>query len=253
MFEKLQELKTRLDQKLAEGESRDEAVSARARLDAQTIVAKAKAVLDQDRQQTILNRSRSAKTTVRDLYSLDQLLKKPGEGEKTSSDLLITARSGDMGGDFSVMENVIHPWQLLPPHTHLWADQMVYVITGELVFGLGGEDGLEVRAPAGSYVQKPRGIVHTFWNDTDEPSRYIELSGGSSFEGLVDSFEIAGPAAAVENWAEHFGVIPDLDEAVRLIKEKGLKGLAVAETPGVSNLEGIPAPVLEALGRQCTI
>lgn len=187
---------------------------------------------------------------VRDRYTREQLIKLPGEGESTSSDVVYKARSRDLGGDFSVMENVIHPGQLLPPHTHLWADQMVYVISGELVFALGGKDGIEFSVPTGSYVQKPRGILHTFWNVANEGCRYIELSGGDSFEGLVDSFEIGGPAASAETWAEHYGVIPDLEEAVRLIREKGLTGLAVAETPGVSNLDGVPAPLLEALSRQ---
>lgn len=71
---------------------------------------------------------------VTDRYDAADLLKKPGEGEKTATDMVIMARARDMGGDFSVMEGVINPGELLAPHTHKFEDQLVYVITSELQY-----------------------------------------------------------------------------------------------------------------------
>ena len=75
-----------------------------------------------------------------------------------------------------------YPNELLAPHTHEHEAQLVYVITGELEFEVGGKDGLRFKAPAGSYVIKPVGIEHAFWNKGAIPARYIELSGKEHFE-----------------------------------------------------------------------
>jgi len=119
-------------------------------------------------------------------HELKDLLKLPFEGEKTASDMVIKARTEDLAGDFSVMEGVIHPNELLAPHTHEHEAQLVYIITGELEFEVGGKDGLRFTAPAGSYVIKPRGVAHAFWNKTEVEARYMELSGKEHFQNFVD-------------------------------------------------------------------
>ncbi len=183
--------------------------------------------------------------TVKNRYDAQDLVKKPGEGERTATDMIIMARSRDMGGDFSVMEGVINPGELLAPHTHKFEDQLVYVISSELVFELGGADGIQVTAPAGSYVQKPRAIMHCFWNATDTPARYIELSGRDKFEGFVDSKQ-QGDLKSTLNAERDWGMIMHLDEIPRLIEDNNLTGLAMSETPHLPSLPNIPAPV-EAL------
>ncbi len=63
---------------------------------------------------------------------IEDLLVAPGGGEETASDMTIVARSGALGGDFSIMEGFLEPGALLPPHTHEHEDQAVFVIEGEL-------------------------------------------------------------------------------------------------------------------------
>ncbi|NEO39365.1 MAG: cupin domain-containing protein [Moorea sp. SIOASIH] len=179
---------------------------------------------------------------VNDRFDTKDLLKKPGEGERTATDMIIMARSRDMGGDFSVMQGVINPGHLLSPHSHKFCDQLVYVISSELVFEIGGADGLRFTAPAGSYVQKPRGIVHAFWNSTDTPAHYIELSGQETFEGFVDSLK-GGDRKGVANAERDWGMVFALDEIPRLIKDNNLTGLAMSETPDLPNLPNLPEPV----------
>ncbi len=188
-----------------------------------------------------------SQANLKDRFEVKQLLKKPGEGEETATHLKIKARSRDMGGDFSVMEGVINPNELLAPHTHKFEDQMVYVITSELVFQLGGADGLRFTAPAGSYVQKPRGIMHAFWNITDTPAHYIELSGRDGFEGFVDSQQ-QGTLKGVGHAERDWGMIWNLEELVRLMKENNLTSLAAMDTEHLASLPNIPGPVAKLLG-----
>ena len=54
-----------------------------------------------------------------------------------------------------------------------------------------------IKARAGTYVFKPRGIMHTFWNATDSPARLLEILSPAKFEkffeGMSDLFKNSGP------------------------------------------------------------
>lgn len=158
--------------------------------------------------------------------SAEGLLLLPGEGEK-SNHMLVKIRARDLGGAFSVMEAVIKPYQLLAPHTHTHEDQAVFVISGELEFEVDGEGGTRFTAPAGSYVIKPRGIQHCFWNQTDTPARYIELSGGENFEHFTDDADedvVKASREAEERYALTFHTerIPKLMADHKLTSVSGL-------------------------------
>jgi quercetin dioxygenase-like cupin family protein len=71
------------------------------------------------------------------------------------------------GGLFSVVEHPMAPGVLAAPmHTHTYEDEMSFVLEGEIKALIGEE---LILAPAGSYVFKPRGIPHTFWNPSNRP------------------------------------------------------------------------------------
>ncbi len=167
-------------------------------------------------------------------YEVKDVLRLPGEGEKTSSDMIIKARCEDMAGDFSVMEGVIHPKELLAPHTHEHEAQMVIVLSGELEFEVGGKDGLRFAAPAGSYIIKPQGIMHAFWNVKDVESRYIELSGKEYFEGFVDS-KAKGDLYAISH-SKDYGMTTHMKDTLRLLKTHKLTGLSMMEFPSLPAL-----------------
>ncbi len=95
--------------------------------------------------------------------NLEQYLVTPDQGSESNTHLDVKVSSRLLGGDFSIMQGIMKPGDLLCPHTHEREDQCVYVIDGELEFELGGKDGLRFKAGAGSYVVKPRGISHGFW------------------------------------------------------------------------------------------
>lgn len=166
--------------------------------------------------------------------SVKDVLRLPGEGERTASDMVIKARTEDMAGDFSVMEGVIYPNELLAPHTHEHEAQLVYVISGELEFEVGGKEGLKFTASAGSYIIKPRGIMHAFWNKKDIEARYIELSGKEHFEAFVDS-KSKGNIHAIVHAKDH-GMTTHMKDSLRLMKEHKLKGLSMMEFPSIPKL-----------------
>jgi quercetin dioxygenase-like cupin family protein len=90
-----------------------------------------------------------------------------GEGERyrwPGFDIEIVVPGAATGGGFGIIEFTIAPRRLVPPHIHVAEDELSYVLGGEVGFRVGDD---VVTATAGSYVRKPRGIQHTFWNATD--------------------------------------------------------------------------------------
>jgi quercetin dioxygenase-like cupin family protein len=83
------------------------------------------------------------------------------------------------GGAFSIVEHPIDPRAVVPPHLHTREDEFSYVIEGELGARQGDE---EVRLGPGGYLMKPRGILHSFWNPTDQPARILEIISPAGFE-----------------------------------------------------------------------
>ncbi|MCA9681360.1 MAG: cupin domain-containing protein [Myxococcales bacterium] len=153
--------------------------------------------------------------------SAEKLLIKPGEGQDIKG-TIIKVRAGDLGNDFSIMEAQIDPKQLLAPHMHDHEDQAVFVITGELEFEVGGEDGLRFTAGAGSYVIKPRGVSHCFWNLKSETARYIELSGRSNFEDFVEDSEDDPSLVTTIKAKPKYGITFFPYRIPKLLKDNGL-------------------------------
>lgn len=88
----------------------------------------------------------------------------------------------ETGNQFSIVEHPIEPGRLIPPHVHSREDEFSYVLQGRVGARVGDE---EATAGPGSYILKPRGILHTFWNAGPEPARILEIispqaSSGSS-------------------------------------------------------------------------
>jgi quercetin dioxygenase-like cupin family protein len=94
------------------------------------------------------------------------------------------------GGAFSVVEHPLDPGRLIPPHIHYNEDELSYVLRGEIGVRIGDCDYV---AGPGSYVFKPRGIPHTFWNAKAEPAHLLEIIWPAGFENF---FAALGELAA---------------------------------------------------------
>lgn len=161
--------------------------------------------------------------TVQDLLVL------PGEG-KMIDNVQIAIGSEDTGGHFSAMKVALAPYQLLAPHSHDREDQAVYVISGELEFEVGGADGLRFTVPAGSFVRKPAGIEHSFWNATDTPCEYIELSAGERFQQMVEATEQGAIRASIGS-KKKYGVDVNAKRIPGMMARHGLTSVATMNMP----------------------
>jgi mannose-6-phosphate isomerase-like protein (cupin superfamily) len=83
------------------------------------------------------------------------------------------------GGGLSICEMPIAPGYMVPPHTHASTDEWSYVLQGRVGARIAGD---EFTAGPGSWILKPRGLMHTFWNAGPEPARIIELLMPGRFE-----------------------------------------------------------------------
>jgi hypothetical protein len=85
---------------------------------------------------------------------------------------------------------------MIPPHTHARQDECDCVLEGALTRDVGGE---VVVAPAGSYVLKPRGVPHAFYDAGSETVGVLGIVTPGGLEGHFDEYErIASKLASGE-------------------------------------------------------
>jgi len=83
------------------------------------------------------------------------------------------------GGTLAMWSEITPPGGGPPPHYHLNEDEILHVIEGRVAFFLNGEWN---EAGPGGTAFLPRGIVHTFKNVGDQPSRMLNMTMPSGFE-----------------------------------------------------------------------
>jgi mannose-6-phosphate isomerase-like protein (cupin superfamily) len=118
-------------------------------------------------------------------------------------------------GRFSVVHHPLAPRTLAAPlHRHHREDEFSYVVSGRLGALLG--DAV-VTAEPGTWVFKPRGQWHTFWNASDDPCEIIEVISPAGFEDYFREWSKVWPdrskAADIRRKYEldmEYDSIPDL-------------------------------------------
>ncbi|HKG24113.1 MAG TPA: cupin domain-containing protein [Thermomicrobiales bacterium] len=107
----------------------------------------------------------------------------PGEGEALGwggFGVVYKISGAVTGGAFAIVEHPMQPGVLAaPPHTHTREDEITLVLEGEVGLQIG--DDVFVAGP-GTYVVKPRGVPHTFWNAGSVPARIQEIITPAGFE-----------------------------------------------------------------------
>jgi mannose-6-phosphate isomerase-like protein (cupin superfamily) len=109
----------------------------------------------------------------------------------------------DTGGAFAVVEHPIDPGRLVFPHVHVHEDEYSYVLEGTVGARVGDR---EVIAGPGSYLIKPRGLMHTFWNAGPEPARLLEIISPAGFEEYFVELAEAGDPDRRQELAMKYGV-----------------------------------------------
>ena len=93
-------------------------------------------------------------------------------------------RSEITDGRMVVIEHTLPPSRLAAPlHRHSREDEISYVLAGQMGALLGDR---VIQARAGSYVVKPRGQWHTYWNAGESELRLMELLVPGGFEGCLE-------------------------------------------------------------------
>ncbi|WP_330328435.1 cupin domain-containing protein [Streptomyces sp. NBC_00536] len=102
----------------------------------------------------------------------------------------IKARTEDTEGRLSLLEVTLA--RDIPRHTHHLADEMIYVLEGELGVHFDGED---LTFPAGSFVLLPKGVPHALSRATDISPRVLQISSPGGWECYLEDLAEAGPAS----------------------------------------------------------
>lgn len=97
-------------------------------------------------------------------------------------------------GRFSVVHHPLAAHVLAAPlHRHHREDEYSYVLTGTMGALLGDD---VVAAGPGTWVFKPRGQWHTFWNAGETPCEIIELISPAGFENFFRGLAAIWPDPA---------------------------------------------------------
>lgn len=132
----------------------------------------------------------------------------------------------DTQGTFSVVEHPLEPGAFAPPHTHSREDEFSYVLEGTVGVKLGDQEFL---VSSGSYIVKPRGIPHAFWNPGPEPARLLEIIAPAGFEhyfvqlaALLNN-NVPRDDEAIEKLASEYGLTYHMEQLPALIAKHGLR------------------------------
>ena len=172
------------------------------------------------------------------MTAIERLAIQPGEGRSAdlgSLGVVWKIEAAESERRFSVVEHPIPPHTLAAPlHFHHREDEYSYVLEGTLGALLGDE---VLEASPGTWVFKPRGEWHTFWNAGEQPCRIIEVISPAGFENYFR--EVADALAG----GSHGGP-PDPDRFAEICARYELD-LDLGSVPELCARFGLTHPLLE--------
>ena len=151
------------------------------------------------------------------------LIVKPSEGRSVSlggMGVVFKVSGANTGGAFAVVEHPIEPGRLVLPHVHRREDEYSYVLEGTIGARVGDH---EIVAGPGSYVMKPRGLMHTFWNAGPAPARLLEVIAPAGFETYFAELAEAGDPGRRQELATKYDVTYSWDWVPELTAKYNLK------------------------------
>jgi mannose-6-phosphate isomerase-like protein (cupin superfamily) len=108
--------------------------------------------------------------------------------------LSIRVHSSEVGGKFSIMENVADDGAATPLHVHR-EDEVFHIVEGEVVFSLDGE---LATLGVGGCVLIPAGTPHAWRNKSGRPVRMVAFFSPGGVEDLFVEIEGCTPAEIAE-------------------------------------------------------
>lgn len=124
--------------------------------------------------------------------------------------------SKETGGNFSVVEVITRPGQAVPPHKHLVMDEFFYVLEGEFEFLI---DGKPVKAPAGTFIHVPKGVMHGFGNKGTTTAKLADFHTPGGFE---EFFQECGTECTDPTKPPTLGP-PDMPKLIAMFRKHGME------------------------------
>jgi mannose-6-phosphate isomerase-like protein (cupin superfamily) len=152
-----------------------------------------------------------------------RIVVKPVEGRSVSlggMGVVFKISGADTKGAFALVEHPIEPGRLVLPHVHLHEDEYSNVVQGTIGARVGDH---EVVAGPGSYLIKPRGLMHTFWNAGPGQARLLEVIAPAGFEKYFIELAEAGDPGRRQELAAKYGVTYSSDRVPELTAKYNLK------------------------------
>jgi mannose-6-phosphate isomerase-like protein (cupin superfamily) len=154
----------------------------------------------------------------------------PHEGDRMSVGATRTSlklHSALTDGRLAIVQHTLLPRRLAAPmHRHSREDEISIVLSGRLGAKLG--DDIVMAAP-GSYLLKPRGQWHTYWNAGDTDLTFCELLVPAGVEGYFDRLSRLFAAGrvpgddSVRRLADEYGLQFDVHSVPELCRQFGLR------------------------------
>ncbi len=145
----------------------------------------------------------------------------PSEGDAFSAvgDVYRVLASGRQTGNvYALSEIRVSPNNGPPPHIHSREDECFFVLEGEIDFQVGDE---KITARPGAFIQGPRGIPHSFKNNTQLPARMLVFVTPAGLGNFFNEF--ARPVASFDSPATP----PSKDEVDELLAAAPKYGLQI--------------------------
>ena len=109
----------------------------------------------------------------------------PLQPEPRGMDIRVRVPSSETANQYACVEIALAPNRMGPtPHEHEYLDELCFVLAGTLSV-LVEDEVYEI--PAGGMQWRPRGRVHSFWNATDEPVCFLDMSFNQNFDEYLEA------------------------------------------------------------------
>ena len=148
---------------------------------------------------------------------------KPGEGRSVwlgGMGVVFKVSGADTGGASRSWSTRSSRGGSCCPTSTTHEDEYSYVLEGTIGARVGDR---EVVAGPGSYLIKPRGLMHTFWNAGPGPARLLEVIAPAGFEAYFAELAEAGDPGRRQELATKYGVTYSADWVAELTSRYNLK------------------------------
>jgi quercetin dioxygenase-like cupin family protein len=134
----------------------------------------------------------------------------------------IKASRTSTAGALAVVQQLLPPGFAPPPHVHHDEDEAFYLLSGEVVADVGGQ---QVAARTGSFLWLPRGVQHGFVVSGDGPCSMLVITTPAGFDGFVA--EVGTPTTVTDRLPE-----PSEPDVPRLVEIASRYGIEFPPPPG---------------------